>query len=169
MPARGLHPHQSAAAYGGRLGAICALGRRGHRLREAAHRLSQGHRPEEQDRRQACQGRRVPDEEEQGRVDQGLWRAQGQWAGGGSRRAGDADARSHEHSAGHGLGSAHAAGPEGRRHARPNQYRDPQHDGDSENARHYRGGRGRRRVCLHLQSLRHGSDDSRDAAARGAG
>jgi pyruvate/2-oxoglutarate dehydrogenase complex dihydrolipoamide dehydrogenase (E3) component len=36
-------------------------------------RLPQGARPQEQDRLEARQRRRVPDEEEQGRLDQGLW------------------------------------------------------------------------------------------------
>ena len=37
---------------------------RGHRVRESEARLPQSSRPQEQNRRQACQGRRVSDEEE---------------------------------------------------------------------------------------------------------
>ena len=77
LPARRLHSHQVFPAHRRCLGAFPALRGRRHPLRKSAPRFPPGHRPQEQDRRQARQGRRVPDEEEQGRRIKGYGRLAG--------------------------------------------------------------------------------------------
>ena len=124
-----------------------------------------GARSQEQDRRQARQGRRVPDEEEQGRLDQGLRPPGGSRQGGSDRRWRQADPGSQEHRAGHGFGSAHAAGPEARCPPHPHQHRNPGPERGPEIAGDSGSGRRGSRVRVGLFPLRQQSFDLRNAAA----
>ena len=81
LPARRLHSHQSVAAYGRRLGAIPALRRRRHPLRESAPRFPAGPRPQEQIVSKHAKGVEFLMKKNKVDVDQGLrpagWSRQG--------------------------------------------------------------------------------------------
>src|SRR5579871_1171467 len=67
-----LHTDESTAPHCGCLGSFRASRRRGDRLRQSAPGVRQGARPQKQDRLEARKRRRISDEEEQGRLGEGL-------------------------------------------------------------------------------------------------